>query len=204
VILSLNYQPRRIQDVSETAGTRASRSPTFVEPSPLGTGGAISTRPGAYPGTVVVFNGDVMTQISLARCWRLPSRARGKATIVLTPVDNPTEYGLVETDPDGNVRRFLEKAEGGRDHLRPDQRGRLRLEPDTFDRIPATRLLHRARLLPVLERGETFVGVRLAAVLDRHRHAREVHAGARGHHGPALPGEPFGAEARGFTCLGRA
>jgi len=59
VILSLNYQPRRIQDVFGDGRDAGIKISYVVEPSPLGTGGAIKYATGAYPGTVVVFNGDV-------------------------------------------------------------------------------------------------------------------------------------------------
>ena len=84
----------------------------------------------------MVFNGDVMTQVDLAAVLRLHRERKAKATIVLTPVDNPTAYGLVETDADGNVRRFLEKPKADEITCDTINAGIYVLEPDTFDRIP--------------------------------------------------------------------
>ena len=80
-----------------------------VEPAPLGTGGAIKYAGDKLTESVVVFNGDVLTQIDLAAVIRLHRERKALATIVLSPVDNPAAFGLVETDPEGNIQRFLEK-----------------------------------------------------------------------------------------------
>src|SRR5512137_2085605 len=159
VILSLNYQPRRIQDVFGDGRDAGVKMSYVVEPSPLGTGGAIKFATGAYKNTVVVFNGDVMTQINLGEVLRLHRERQAKATIVLTPVENPSEYGLVETDHDGNVRRFLEKPKLDEITCDTINAGVYVLEPETFDRIPADTAysIERAFFPSLVERGETFV-----------------------------------------------
>ena len=111
VILSLNYQPRRIEEIfGDGAGTGV-RIRYVVEPAPLGTGGAIRFAAQGVTDTLVVFNGDVMTSVDVNHVVALHRERGAKATIVLTPVENPSAYGLVETRPDGAVRRFLEKPE---------------------------------------------------------------------------------------------
>ena len=78
---------------------------------------------------------------------------KARATIVLTPVDNPTAYGLVETDADGNIRRFLEKPQADEITTNNINAGIYVLEPDTFDRIPSDgALVDRAELFPVARR----------------------------------------------------
>jgi NDP-sugar pyrophosphorylase family protein len=56
-----------------------------------------------------VFNGDVLTDIDLAAVVARHRETQALATIVLTPVENPSAYGLVETTPDGSIQRFVEK-----------------------------------------------------------------------------------------------
>ena len=106
-----------------------------------------------------MFNGDVLTQIDLAAVLRLHRERKAKATIVLTPVDNPRAYGLVETDADGNIQRFLEKP--GEDEITCNtiNAGIYVLEPDTFDRIPKDTAwsIERSYFPSLIERGETFV-----------------------------------------------
>jgi mannose-1-phosphate guanylyltransferase len=159
VVLSLNYQPRRIEEVFGDGRDVGIKISYVVEPNPLGTGGAIKYATGAYQDTIVVFNGDVMTQIDLAAVIRLHRERKAKATIVLTPVDNPSAYGLVETDADGNVRRFLEKPKADEITCDTINAGVYVLEPETFDRIPKDTAwsIERAFFPSLVERNETFV-----------------------------------------------
>ncbi len=78
---------------------------------------------------------------------------------MLTPVDNPRAYGLVETDADSNIRRFLEKPEEDQITCDTINAGIYILEPDTFDRIPADTpwSIERSYFPSLIERGETFV-----------------------------------------------
>jgi NDP-sugar pyrophosphorylase family protein len=107
-----------------------------VEPIPLGTAGAVKYAEQYLSDSVVVFNGDVMTAVDLPAVLRLHRERRAKATIVLTPVENPSAYGLVETDAAGNVRRFLEKPSPDQITCDTINAGIYVLEPGTFDRIP--------------------------------------------------------------------
>ena len=109
---------------------------------------------------------------------------------MLTPVENPTAYGLVETDEHGNIRRFLEKPKPDEITTNNINAGIYVLEPDTFDRIPSDVpwSIERSYFPSLVERGETFVALRLRRLLDRHRDAGEVHAGAPRHHGRPLRG----------------
>ena len=159
VILSLNYQPAEIETLVGDGAQTGLRIRYLVEPSPLGTGGAIKFAAPHLDGTVIVFNGDVLTKIDLAALVELHRRRRARATIVLTPVDNPAAYGLVETDQDGNVRRFLEKPSPDEIACDTINAGIYVLEPETLDRIsPDTKYSIERRYFPSLvERGETFV-----------------------------------------------
>jgi NDP-sugar pyrophosphorylase family protein len=203
VILSLNYQPRRIQDVFGNGREAGIRISYVVEPSPLGTGGAIKFATGAYKHTVVVFNGDVMTQINLAEVLRLHRERQAKATIVLTPVENPSEYGLVETDAEGNVRRFLEKPKADEITCDTINAGVYVLEPETFDRIPADTAysIERAFFPSLVERAETFVAYIYRGYwidIGTPEKYMQVHRDIMDRRFLA---EPFGAEARGHACL---
>ena len=109
--------------------------------------------------SVVVFNGDVLTEVDLAAVIALHRERKAKATIVLTPVDNPTAYGLVETDAAGNIQRFLEKPNADEITCDTINAGIYVLEPDTFDRIPKDTpwSIERSFFPSLIERGETFV-----------------------------------------------
>src|SRR5919204_3770600 len=67
VILSLNYQPRRIEDVFGDGSGVGLKIRYVVEPTPLGTGGAVKYAGDALEESVLVFNGDVLTHIDLTQ-----------------------------------------------------------------------------------------------------------------------------------------
>ena len=159
VILSLNYHPERIEarigDGAETGLPVRYR----VEPHPLGTGGAIKFAARGVEDTVLVLNGDVLTGFDLNAAISRHRERRARATIVLTPVDNPSAYGLVETDEDGNVRRFLEKPDPDEVTCNTINAGIYLLEPATFDRIPDDTAwsIERHYFPSLVDRKETFV-----------------------------------------------
>ena len=159
VILSLNYQPRRIEEIFGDGSDVGIKIRYVVEPAPLGTAGAVKYAGDKLTESVLVFNGDVLTEIDLAAVLRLHRERRARATIVLTPVDNPAAFGLVETDPDGNIKRFLEKPKPAEITTNNINAGIYVLEPDTFDRIPSDVAwsIERSYFPSLVERGETFV-----------------------------------------------
>lgn len=159
VILSLNYQPRRIEEIFGDGSELGIKIRYVVEPVPLGTAGAIKYAGDQLTESVVVFNGDVLTQIDLAAVIRLHRERKARATIVLTPVENPTAYGLVETDTDGTIRRFIEKPRPEEITTHNINAGIYVLEPDTFDRIPSNVAwsIERSYFPSLVERAETFV-----------------------------------------------
>jgi NDP-sugar pyrophosphorylase family protein len=159
VILSLNYQPERIQDIVGHGENASLPIRYIVEPKPLGTGGAVKYAEPYLDGTTIVFNADVLTEIDLAAVVNYHRSNNAKATIVLTPVDNPSAYGLVETDSKGNVKRFLEKPNPNEITCNTINAGIYVLEPDSFDRIPTgTQYSIERRYFPsLIEQQDTFV-----------------------------------------------
>ena len=158
VILSLNYKPDLIERRVGN-GLEAGISIRYaVEPYPLGTGGAIKYASAGVDDTLLVFNGDVLTNIDLSAVIRQHRKREALATIVLTPVDNPSAYGLVDTDGAGNVRRFLEKPEADEITCNTINAGIYVLEPKTFSSIPdRTKWSIERQFFPFLiSRGDTF------------------------------------------------
>jgi NDP-sugar pyrophosphorylase family protein len=160
IVLSLNYQPRRIEEVFGDGSDLGVQIRYVVEPQPLGTGGAIRFAAGPNPtGPIVVFNGDVLTSIDLPEVLALHRARQARATIVLTPVDNPSAYGLVEPDAEGNVKAFLEKPSPDQVTCDTINAGIYVLEGETLDRIPngVSYSIERGYFPSLIERGETFV-----------------------------------------------
>ncbi len=159
IILSLNYQPEAIERVVGDGSTLGIPIRHIVEPTPLGTGGAIKYACRNIKGTVVIFNGDVLTDTDLQAVVELHRERSAYATIVLTPVDNPWAYGLVETDGRCNVTRFLEKPNPDEVTCDTINAGIYVLETDTFDRIPddTNWSVERQFFPSLVDRNETFV-----------------------------------------------
>ncbi|HVM03516.1 MAG TPA: NDP-sugar synthase [Acidimicrobiales bacterium] len=112
-----------------------------VEPEPLDTAGAIrfAARHAAVGDTFLVVNGDVLSDVDLSALVRFHREAGGRGTIALTPMEDPSTFGVVPTDGHGRVTAFIEKPPR---HLAPTNlvnAGFYVLEPDVVDRIPGGR-----------------------------------------------------------------
>ena len=109
IVFSVAYRPERIQAVFGDGSRFGVRIHYAVEDTPLGTGGAVRNALPFLDERTIVLNGDVLTDVDLPAVLARHDATRASATLVLTPVANPAAYGLVETDADGRVTRFLEK-----------------------------------------------------------------------------------------------
>jgi len=107
-VLSACYKPDRLKKIigNNFQGIKINY---MHEASPLGTGGAIKRSEKFVEGTTVVMNGDVLTSLDLSAMLRFHRAKRSRMTLALTPVENPSAYGVVETKKDGSILRFLEK-----------------------------------------------------------------------------------------------
>src|SRR3712207_4298371 len=109
ITLSLSYQPLKIEQQLGDGSDYGVKINYTVEPQPMGTAGAYKFAEDLIREPTVVFNGDVLTDLDLTAVIRQHEERRAAATIVLAPVDNPSAYGLVETEEDGRVRAFLDR-----------------------------------------------------------------------------------------------
>ena len=169
-VLSLGYRPEAFQAAYPggiCAGVELSYA---VEPQPLGTAGAVRFAAAAagLDETFLAVNGDVISDLDVGRLWERHRRWGAEATIQLVAVDDPSRYGLVETDDRGRVRSFTEKppaAEAPEAAERPDgpagarwvNAGMYVLEPSVLDRIDAGR--------PVSIERDTFPALAAAGTL---------------------------------------
>lgn len=139
IVLSLNYQPNKIEDLLGDGREFGVRLSYVTEPMPMGTGGAYRYAAEDIRETTVVFNGDILTDIDIAGVIERHRSTGAKATIVLTPVADPSAYGLVESGDNGRVLRFLEKPSSEMlSSISVDtiNAGIYVLEPEILDLIP--------------------------------------------------------------------
>ena len=109
ITLSLSYQPDKIEQILGDGSDYGVNLRFITEPAPMGTGGAYKFAAEDLRDTTVVFNGDILTDVDIEQVLEFHREKAAEATIVLTPVENPSAYGLVETDADGKVLKFREK-----------------------------------------------------------------------------------------------
>ncbi len=110
-----------------------------VEDTPRGTAGAVKNVEGYLDDTFLVLNGDVFTDLDITKMIAFHQQKRAEATIARTPVDDPTAYGLIETDAEGRITRFLEKPKREEITTKPPfmiNAGTYVLEPDVLAQIP--------------------------------------------------------------------
>ena len=109
-----------------------------VEPEPLDTAGAIAfaARHAGISSTFVVANGDVLTGLDISRVVDFHRASGAEGTLHLVPVDDPSQFGVVETDATGRVLRFVEKPAPGETTSRNVNAGTYVLEPSVIDRVP--------------------------------------------------------------------
>ena len=159
ITLSLSYQPEKIEQQLSDGSDFGVKLRYTVEPQPMGTAGAYKFAEDLIREPTVVFNGDILTDLDLKTVIRQHKDRGALATIVLAPVENPSAYGLVETDARGNVRRFLEKPNADEITCDTINAGIYVLEPDTFDRIPRDTpwSIERSFFPSLIDRAETFV-----------------------------------------------
>jgi NDP-sugar pyrophosphorylase family protein len=158
ITLSLSYQPHKIEQLIGDGSAHGVRIKYTVEPQPMGTAGAYKFAEELLREPTVVFNGDILTDLDLEGVIREHNERRAAATLVLAPVENPSAYGLVETETDGRVRRFLEKPKPDEISVNTINAGTYVLEPRVLDLIPAgENYSFEYQLFPdLLRRGEPF------------------------------------------------
>ncbi len=136
ITLSLSYQPEKIEQQLGDGSQFGVKLKYTVEPQPMGTAGAYKFAEDLIREPTVVFNGDILTDLDLKTVIRQHKERNAIATIVLTPVEDASAYGVVETETDGRVRRFLEKPKPEETDCKNINAGTYVLEPGVLDLIP--------------------------------------------------------------------
>ncbi|HEX6658576.1 MAG TPA: NDP-sugar synthase [Ilumatobacter sp.] len=137
VVLALGFKPEPFREAFPDGRHGDVRVHYAVEPEPLDTAGAIAfaAREAGIDETFVVANGDIVTDLDVKRLVDAHRSARSEAMIHLTPVADPSAFGVVETDSTGTVRRFVEKPAPGETDSNLINAGTYVLEPSVLDLI---------------------------------------------------------------------
>lgn len=139
VFLTLGYKPEAISGYFGSHHGRM-RLHYVVEETPLGTAGGVAALRQHLDDTFVVVSGDALTDVDLTALLGFHRENRAAATLAMTRVESPLEYGVVMTDRAGRIRRFLEKPGWGEVFSDTVNTGIYVLEPSVLDGVPAGRM----------------------------------------------------------------
>jgi mannose-1-phosphate guanylyltransferase/phosphomannomutase len=139
VIVTVAFLPQAIRSYfgsGESLGVDIGYS---VEESPLGTAGSVKRAAGRLDDTFLVISGDALCDVDLTQLVEAHREKGASVTIGLKSVDNPLEFGIVVTDEDRRVERFLEKPSWGQVFSDTINTGIYVLEPEVLKHIPQDR-----------------------------------------------------------------
>ena len=136
VVVTLQYMGSAIRDYFGDGSDFGMDITYVVEDAPLGTAGSVKNAQAYLDEPFVVISGDALTDIDLGRAVEFHRERGAAATIVLTSVANPLEFGVVITNPDGTINRFLEKPSWGEVFSDQVNTGIYILEPEVLDLLP--------------------------------------------------------------------
>lgn len=136
IVLAMGYKPDSIYEYFKKNMLEDVRLSYSLEVKPLGTAGAVKLASEHIHSTFFVLNGDVFTDIDYTDMLNYHQANKSKATIAVTYVDDPTKFGVVETDNNNRIREFIEKPSLDRVTTHWINAGIYILEPDILDYIP--------------------------------------------------------------------
>lgn len=138
VVFSMGYLPDGIKAYFGDGGSFGLNIAYVVEDKPLGTAGAVkNVEDYIRDGDFLVLNGDILTDLDIRDLVEFHRSCGAEGTIALTPVENPTAYGLVRTGDNGEVRGFLEKPSWDQIDTNLINAGTYVLKSSVLDLIPS-------------------------------------------------------------------
>lgn len=138
IIITLFYLPHVIQNYFGD-GSEFGVNITYAveEKMPLGTAGCVKAVEHLLDDTFLVISGDSLTDMDLSEAIAFHKEKKSDATIVLTRVPSPLEFGVVITDEEGRIQRFLEKPSSSEVFSDTINTGTYILEPKVLELLPA-------------------------------------------------------------------
>ncbi|MBF2009147.1 MAG: mannose-1-phosphate guanyltransferase [Chlorogloeopsis fritschii C42_A2020_084] len=161
VIATLHYLPDALRDYFQDGNDFGVQITYAVEEDqPLGTAGCVKNIAELLDETFLVISGDSITDFDLSAAIEFHKQKKSKATLILTRVPNPIEFGVVITDEEDRIGRFLEKPSTSEIFSDTVNTGAYILEPEVLEYLPANQESDFSKdLFPLLlEKGEPMYG----------------------------------------------
>jgi len=136
VVMLLYHQPEIIKNYFGDGSELGIRI-TYVTPlEDFGTAGAVKAAEPYLDERFLVISGDLLTDFDLGKVVKFHEEKKALATITLTPVEDPLQFGVVITDREGAITKFLEKPGWGEVFSDTINTGIYVFEPAVLDMIP--------------------------------------------------------------------
>ena len=163
IIVTTSYKADRIVDALEASDVPGISMLFSFERRPMGTAGGVRKSVPFLDETFLVLSADVLADVDLGALVEFHKRKGADATMALTTVENPSEYGIVGLDADDRIRRFKEKPPPEEAFSNLINAGIYVLEPHVMDYVPeGTKFDFSKNLFPVLlEKGHGMFGHKL-------------------------------------------
>ncbi|MGZ4412051.1 MAG: sugar phosphate nucleotidyltransferase, partial [Gaiellaceae bacterium] len=137
VVITVAFMPQAIRSYFGSGESLGMNIEYSVEESPLGTAGSVRLASGRLDDTCLVISGDALCDFDLSQITEFHREKGAAVTIGLKSVENPLEFGIVVTDEDGRVERFLEKPSWGQVFSDTINTGIYVIEPEVLRHVPA-------------------------------------------------------------------
>src|SRR5215207_6091362 len=139
IAVTLQFMPEEIQDYFGDGSEWGVNMRYSIEDAPAGTAGSVKMAEqqlGLEGERLLIISGDALTDADLSRLVEFHEEKGSEATMVLKSVENPLDFGIVITEEDGRISRFLEKPAWGQVFSDTVNTGIYLLEPSVMDEIP--------------------------------------------------------------------
>jgi mannose-1-phosphate guanylyltransferase / phosphomannomutase len=160
IVVTLAFMPQTIRSYFGTGEGHGVTISYSVEETPAGTAGSVKLAEEALDEPFLVISGDALCDIDLEALVRFHREREALVTIALKSVDNPLEFGIVVTDEDGRIERFLEKPSWAQVFTDTINTGIYVVQPEVLRDIPSDRSYDFSKeLFPLLlEKGRPLYG----------------------------------------------
>jgi mannose-1-phosphate guanylyltransferase/phosphomannomutase len=160
IVVTLQYMADVIQDAFRDGSEYGVHISYSIEEVPLGTAGSVKLAEELLDETFIVISGDALTDFDLTKLIQFHRQHKSVATLTLTRVANPLEYGVVILGEEGQVRQFQEKPSWGEVFSDTVNTGIYVLEPEIFQHFEKGKPFDFSQqLFPfLLERGDPIFG----------------------------------------------
>jgi mannose-1-phosphate guanylyltransferase/phosphomannomutase len=113
IVVTVQYLANIIQDHFGDGSSFGVHIDYSVEEQPLGTAGSVKNAEHLLQEPFLVISGDALTDFDLSKIIAFHEAHDAVATVTLTRVPNPLEFGVITVDEQHFIRQFLEKPSWG-------------------------------------------------------------------------------------------